>query len=76
MEVWIAEQGCYEDRHVSGVYATADAAVAAHPIPEPVPAHNRMARRDPGWVEDTNGDWNNNLDWDAAVVVYRCEVEA
>ena len=44
MKVYVLESGVYEERCVAGVYATAEAAMRAHPHP--------------GWIEEPDGSWN------------------
>lgn len=78
MKVWIAEQGAYENCGIVGVYATAELAMDAHPIPADFkypdhPTAGNMSRRG-GWRQDSDGNWDNGLDWDAGVSVRSFEV--
>lgn len=84
MWVWIVETGSYENRGVSGVYASREAAIAAHPIPSNYaypekPTASNASRRG-GWrpnnpEDPDNCSWSNGLDWDAAADVYPMEVK-
>lgn len=61
MTVWLLETGLYADARVSGVYVTAEAAMAARP--------------EGNWVKDGEGSWVNGLDWDEFAMVNEWEVE-
>lgn len=58
--VWIVETGCYENRYISGVFASAEAAMAAHP-PKPVRQDHvpsaLNASRPGGWQHDIARGW-------------------
>lgn len=79
MKVWVAESGCYEQRYISGVYATAEAAMADHPLPRTIPADFKPTAADysrpGGWVQSDDGSWDNGLDWDDSVTIYPMDVE-
>lgn len=82
MKVYIAEQGCYEERGIAGVYASPEAAMKAHPIPpgQVYPEGYRggpaSAIRGGGWKYDAETkEWRNGLDWQDAVSVTEYEVE-
>ncbi len=83
MKVYVVETGCYDSRFVSGVYASPEAAMAAHPIPAdykyPNPPSAANLSRPTGWTRDTYADdtvsWSNGLDWDNAASIEEYEVE-
>jgi hypothetical protein len=64
MKVYVVEKGVYEARHIAGVYATIEAAIAAHPVPrEPkVFPYERAG----GWQREGESQicWWNGLDGD------------
>ena len=74
MKIYVVEKGCYESRHISGVYASLEAAIRAHPIPP-----NQVypeGYRGGGWKYNADfSEWNNGLDWDDAAIVTEYEVE-
>ena len=78
-KVWLAITGCYEDRRVSGVYASAEAAMKAHPLARTVPVGYKAgagsAIRGGGWLQDEDGNWDNGLDWHEACSVEAYEVQ-
>lgn len=79
VKVYVVEQGCYENRGVVGVYASAEAAMLAHPIPadyrypETPTAFN--ASRPGGWKKTSETTWGNGLDWDLSCEVIEYELE-
>lgn len=79
MKVYVVETGCYEDRCVSGVYATLEAAMAAHPVRDPIPKEQQRGsthERPGGWQLSTDGrDWQNGLDWSDHATITAYDVE-
>lgn len=63
--VWVAEQGAYSSRGIIGVYATAEVAMAEHPVND----KPRNQIRTGGWQQDERGAWDNGLDWDDGISV-------
>lgn len=85
MTVYIVETGCYEQRGVAGVYASVEAAMAAHPIPAdykfPAKPSAYNHSRPTGWTQhewahsgQTFVRWSNGLDWDDAADITPYEV--
>lgn len=81
--VYVVEQGAYSSRGVVGVYATPEAAMAAHPLPTDYkypdpPTHGNWSRRG-GWQPDRHSEpgysWSNGLDWDDGKDITRYELE-
>lgn len=74
MKVWVAVAGMYDSECVSGVYATAEAAMDAHLINDAAkPAHGGI-----GWKWHEHGDggwWGNGCDYGDCVVIEEYEVE-
>ena len=61
--VWVLETGCYDDRDIKGVFATAEDAMEAWPAPL-------------GWVQPyADSYWSNQMDWDDAAAIYQYEVQ-
>ncbi len=77
MKVYVVEKGLYEQRFVSGVYASPQAAMRANP---PGREGKRgdfqkgSAERPGGWQETDHG-WDNGLDWEEAASISEFEVE-
>lgn len=70
MKVWVVEQGVYSSRGVTGVYATAEAAMADNPLP--------MQSQYPcvaAWTQDENGNWDNGLDYEQAISITAFELQ-
>lgn len=78
MDVWIVEQGCYSERGIVGVYATAEDAMADNPVTklvtEPPNYERGRCERPGGWQQDSDGNWHNGLDWSEAMSVDRWTV--
>lgn len=81
--VYVVEQGMYSSCGVIGVYVSAEAAMAAHPIPANYsypdqPTASNASRRG-GWRPDTYSEpghrWSNGLDWEDAMDVTRYELK-
>jgi len=72
--VWLVEVGCYEEAYISGVYATVEAAIAAHPparvIPPDFVSSSSYSARPGGWRKISEERWSNGLDWDDAASAY------
>lgn len=62
--VYVVEQGCYSDRGVNGVYASAEAAMQAYPGEEWEP----YGSSEPGAM------WGNDKDWDEHLTITRHEL--
>jgi hypothetical protein len=73
VKVYIVEMGCYSDRYVEGVYATAELAMAANPIPDEIPSRYRT-KSPAAWREHPDGRWTNGLDWDMAGEIWEATV--
>lgn len=78
--VYLVEQGCYSDRGIVGVYATPEAAMAAHPVPvRQIRNGGGTREREGGWKPSTYAEpgyeWSNGLDWEDAKTITRHEVE-
>lgn len=71
--VWIVEVGCYEGRYVHGAYSSAEAAMAANPLPT---RERVTVLRPGGWQRDERGEWDNGLDWDDAARCYPLTIDA
>jgi hypothetical protein len=69
MDVWVVRKGCWDDRHVVGVYSSIEAVIAAHPVRPARPRTPLMAERPGGWqpVGASGDTWSNGLDWDDAM---------
>lgn len=83
MKVYIVETGCYESCFVSGVYATPEAAMRAHPVPDrPIIRHGATCEREGGWqlvvypnqLPDARPRWSNGLDWSDAASIEEYDV--
>lgn len=74
MKVYIAECGVYAEQYVEGVYATAQAAMDAHPVSTADAARERDRGRKAGWSKTRDGVWDNGCDYALAVVVTEYEV--
>lgn len=74
--VYVVERGCYNDAYIAGVYATAEAAMLAHPVLRE-PNHLRPAtyERAGGWRSISPREWSNGLDWEDAATIIEYEVE-
>jgi hypothetical protein len=59
--VWVVEKDIYSDRRIAGVYATREAAIAAHPIPDELESHHIF--RPGGWQAESESTWWNGLDY-------------
>lgn len=86
MKVYLLYTGCYEDRGVVGVYATPDAAMAAHQ-PEQPADHRGVRGNEYGrwagtpwsyeWKKDEDGEsWHFDADWDDSASVEVEEVRS
>ena len=84
MKVYLLETGCYEDRWVEGVYATPEAAMAAHSPKRPEDHRGVMGheyREWAGrpwsyeWAETDDGKWSFGADWDHPATIRVFEVE-
>lgn len=81
MTVWVAECGIYEDRYIQGIYATAEAAMAANPVRSELAAdfvgdmRSGDLRRGGGWRQRSDGSWSNGLDWQEYCEVSSWEVQ-
>jgi hypothetical protein len=78
MKVYIVECGCYDSMYIGGVYASPEAAMAAHPVPEnykfpETPSAANLSRRG-GWRTTEHG-WDNGLDWSYSRTITEFEVE-
>lgn len=62
MKVYIMERGIFDDRRITGVYATLDAAKADAPA-------------DSTWLSDGEGLVYNQLDWGNATDITEWEVQ-
>ena len=70
LEVWIADQGCYSEYGIVGVYATAEDAMADNPAPDrPIIKSRSRLEREGGWRQDEHGNWHNGLGWGEAMSV-------
>ena len=76
MEVYVVERGCYEDRHILGIYATVELAMGACPGKKwtrTVWAHH------PKWPDVSevthHQTWENELDWNEACSISVMEIE-
>lgn len=82
MKVYVVETGLYDSRSVAGVYATAEAAMAAHPVDLPArvqlpgfASSPNYIYRAGGWQQDGYGNWDNGLDFDDYACVTEYEVK-
>ena len=73
MKVWVAVSGMYDSETVSGVYATAEAAMEAQPVREGAkPGRGGIGWK---WVDYADGGWwGNGCDYDDHVTVEAYEV--
>ena len=69
MKVWIAEKGCYSDRGIAGVYATAEIAMKHLDRPG-----SNWRYETWGWEGREWSQWTNGLDWDDLVDITEAEV--
>jgi len=82
MKVYVCETGCYENRGVSGVYVSLEAAIAEHPIPGDFPYQDEPTDADHsrrgGWIKKAYHDgesyWTNQLDWDWCAEIHEYEL--
>jgi len=77
VKVYLVEMGCYDSAYIAGVYATPEAAMAAHPVRAAIAYPNGSAshERPGGWQKRSDGTWSNGLDWDYAGDITKYEVE-
>lgn len=69
MVVYVLETGCYEQRGIMGIYASAESAMAAH---NPTPGRTRG---DYTWKQSGDGCWTFSADWDDAADVTEWQVK-
>lgn len=84
--VYLLEVGCYEQAYVRGVYATAEAAMAAHKPPRSegsrgVLGHEYGQRAGTPWSYEwsgpsEDGSYSFAADWDDAASITRWEIES
>ena len=72
MEVWVLISGAYSGASVEAVFSSAEAGMAANPIPAK-PHHPAPLA---GWRQVGDGCWDNGLDWDEGLCLERFEVDA
>ena len=67
--IYVAEQGCYSDRHFAGVFDSVERAIAAFHKPGMNWTHTKR--------EGKHGyeDWSNDKDWGEAVRIQKEEIE-
>lgn len=80
MKVYVVIAGCYETTWPVGVYASPEAAMAAHTPKEVAADHVPTAAncsRPGGWqkTDAEPPEWLNGLDWDDAAQIVEFEVE-
>lgn len=81
MKIYVLEVGCYEQAYIAGVYATPEAAMAAHQ-PEKKPSnvgpYAGQQRREHTytWGERHEFGWSFDADWDDAAHISEYEVES
>ena len=77
VKVYVAEAGVYHERYVEGVYATAEAAMAANPVTADMAASERLRLPsvEPEWHKTGDGEWSNGCDYTRAVSVTEYELE-
>ena len=83
MKVYVLTMGCYEDRYILGVYATAQLAMKAcevrlHTRGSTYQANDGSGERplvDMRWRANGDSTWVNDGDWDDAAMVEQYEVE-
>lgn len=81
MTVYLVEVGAYDDRYIGGVYASVEAAMKAHPVPDQLPdrgpyvSPRTYVRRAGGWQPEFGG-WHNGLtdDYSADITAYKVQV--
>lgn len=70
MKVWVVETGCYENFGLSGVYSSLDVAKENHPITDSMLKQYPDAQ----WIQESDGSWSNNADWDHLTQIREVEV--
>lgn len=70
-KVYVVETGCYDSKFISGVYASPEVAMAAHP---PSERSGAVVTRPGGWHKTNDTTWYNGLDWDDAATIWEYEV--
>lgn len=79
MIVYIVQTKMYDNQSISGVYATPEAAIVAHPIPERlcnVVPNVDYSVRPGGWCQLNETEWSNGLDWDDYACITAYEVQS
>jgi len=72
--VYVVIYGCYEEREVTGIYDSPEAAMADNPVPvRPL----RRLERDGGWKLNPYAEceWSNGLDWNDRASITRFELK-
>lgn len=73
MKVYVAQRGCYDDMYIAGVFDSPERAMGAMPGKK----WRKTSWADhPHYNEHSHVTWENELDWDDAVMIYEIELTA